>query len=186
MESCRQPDNANKVSDFALAAHGVADFYAHTTYAHFARIERSGEIALAKDDQWNDVPCGRTPDYSPGSDFDISPLRTNPNWNGTPAARLAAFNGNIISGRYCLPDDLGVQREALDWLSEVPRKIEPLRYALPHHNDIAVDEHPNAGGKNSIYPPAVFRDQFHLRYDAAVRHIARLFAAYGAELARLG
>ncbi len=186
MESCLKPDNADMVSDFALAAHGVADFYAHSTYAHFARLERPGAIAIAKDGEWNDVPPGRAPDYSPGSDFDISSLRTNPNWNGTEAARLAAFNGNVISGRWRLPGDLGMTSDQLLWLEEVPRPQLKFRYALPHHNDIAVDEHPNAGGKNAVYTPAQYWDQYHLRYDAAVRHISFLFSRYGAELSKLG
>jgi hypothetical protein len=48
-----------------------------------------------------------------------------------------------------------------------------LRGALPHHNEIAVDDD---HGSNVLYDAGKFVAQYQLRKDAAVRHIRQAFS----------
>jgi hypothetical protein len=185
-ESCLNPSNAQAAHHFGLVAHAVADFYAHTSYAHFATRDGNGKLLLAKTTDWQDTPLARDPDYSPGSDFDLSRFAPNPNWRGDSTKRVSVWNRALLSGRWRFPGDFGVDPNSTSWLQEVRRPRMDLRNGLPLHDEIAVDKAVADGGANALYAPQVFAQQFSLRYDAAVRHIAMLLTKYGTELFKLG
>jgi hypothetical protein len=185
-EACLDPANAQAPHTFALVAHAVADFYAHSSYAHFAARDAAGALLLAKTADWDDVPLARDPDYSPGSDFDLSRFAPNPNWRGDITKRVSYWNRALLSGRWRFPGDFGVDPNSTTWLQEVRRPRLDVRNGLPLHDEIAVDKAAADGGANALYTPRVFAEQFTLRYDAAVRHIAMLLSKYGTELLTLG
>ncbi len=183
LESCLDVANSGMVRAFSRAAHGIADFYAHTSYAHFAARDAAGGLVLAKGDDWSDAPLDRRPDYDDASDFPINRFRAATPWQGRDAQRVSVWSGAILSGRWRLPGDFGVPPEASDWTAGLRDRRMKWRMALPHHDDIAVDARE---GSNGIYDAAAYAAQFDLRYDAAVRHTRRVFERYGTELARLG
>jgi hypothetical protein len=183
LESCLDAANADMVRAFSRAAHAIADFYAHSSYAHFAARDAAGALVLAKDDDWNDEPLARWPDYGDGGDFPINRFRPASPWQGRDAQRVSVWSGALLSGRWRLPGDLGVAPESSDWSAELRDRRMKWRMALPHHDDIAVDVRE---GSNGIYDAAAYAAQFDLRYDAAVRHTRRVFERYGTHLSLLG
>lgn len=178
-------DNADLPS-FALAAHAMADFYAHSSYAHFAKVQGSGSGAFVE--PWAiDAPGGGLavePDYARG-EFDLARGRfsTNPfYWRGTGRERAALWRGKIVSGRYAQEDD--TQGGLLDHLfmegvTWIPKQYLAapgfaVRGSLPHHDEIAVDEaamHPG----HVLYSEARYRQQFAIRKNTAVRHVRQAF-----------
>lgn len=183
LESCLDAANAGVVRAFSRAAHAIADFYAHSSYAHFAARDTAGGLVLAKDDDWNDAPLASWPDYRDDGDFPINRFRPASPWQGRDAQRVSVWSGALVSGRWRLPGDFGVAPESSDWSTELRDRRMKWRMALPHHDDIAVDVR---AGSNGIYDAAAYAAQFDLRYDAAVRHTRRVFARYGTHLSRLG
>jgi len=162
---------------FFHAAHAIADFYAHSSYAHFADAPGAASIPLY--DPANPTP-GRPADYGPGGDFDLASgqYSTNPKiWNGTAAQAAAMWRGKIISGRYAQPGD---SHSVGEWLCVIPRELKRRpdfapRGSLPHHNEIAVDDQ-KRDTKHVLYRgDDAYRRQYGLRYDAAKRHIAQAF-----------
>lgn len=186
LESCLDPANHEMVRVFSRAAHGIADFYAHTSYAHFAQRDQSGALLLAKDSQWRDAALARRPDYGNASDFAINTFRPATPWQGTDAQRVSVWDGALLSGRWRLPGDFGVPPESSTWADGIRDKRMKWRMALPHHDDIAVDDLPASGASNGLYNRARFAEQYTLRYNAAVAHIRQVFDTYGAELRKLG
>lgn len=179
-------DRAGKVSSFAYAAHAISDFYAHTSYAEFAKTGGQGEGAYA-------VPCDhqdpyaaldRKPDYSAGTRFDLSRFSCNDTyWEGEAPERLGLWNGQIISGRYAQKGD------TQPLFLFIPNPVEGFTYipehlleapdfrkrgALPHHNEMAVDDD-GRSGDHTLYNDAEYERQFFLRRNAAIRHIRREF-----------
>ncbi|MFZ1730864.1 MAG: transglutaminase-like domain-containing protein [Bacteroidota bacterium] len=186
LERCMDPANREMVRDFSRAAHAIADYYAHTSYAHFAQRDAQGALLLAKDDLWSDTALARWPDYSNGSDFPINDFRPATPWQGRDSQRVAVWNGALLSGRWRLPGDFGTPPEASLWATEQRDRRMRYRMALPHHDEIAVDKPSANGGSNGLYDSATFDAQYTLRYDAAVRHVRWAFAHYGSELEKLG
>ncbi len=57
------------------------------------------------------------------------------------------------------------------------------RACLPHHNEIAVDHDLDSGGKipagHTLYQdPQKYKDQFQLRFTAALNHIKQLYNSW--------
>lgn len=162
---------------FFHAAHAIADFYAHSSYAHFADTPGAASIPLYA--PANPAP-GRPPDYGPGGDFDLASGRYTTNstiWNGTAAQAAGLWKGKIVSGRYAQPGD---SHSVSEFLCVIPRELRRRpdfapRGSLPHHNEIAVDDR-KRNAKHVLYTTAAaYQRQFGLRYDAAKRHIAQVF-----------
>ncbi len=187
MERFRE-DKRNNLREFALAAHAIADFYAHSSYAHFA-----------DNDSFNNKPCVVPYDitlplggldkekliYDSGT-FDLTNNKFSFNpyyWKKTKAEAAKEWNGEIISGRYAQEDDtrdglLSQITEGLTWIQKEFRdkKDFPRRGALPHHNEIAVDEDKLDPKIHKLYTkPGEYKEQFDLRKTTAIRHIQEAF-----------
>lgn len=161
---------------FHLAAHGIADFYAHTSYGQFGMVT-DGQLELYDPDKPRfKLPSG--PDYGPGTIFDLQRFSRNPNVNnGTAADAMSAWQGKILSGRY---GQTGDSHDILEQASFIRRELRKsadfaMRGLLPHHNEIAVDED-QPREKHKLYDDVrTYREQYLLRYQAAVRHIREAF-----------
>lgn len=172
-------DSRANLDEFQKAAHTIADFYAHTSYAHFAKLTPNGMLPIY--DPANPASTlNGVPTYDASSGFDLAKenlFSINPNlWKQSHADAANAWNGKLISGRY------GQHKDSHGWIemtSFIPNNMESasnfyLRAALPHHNEIAVD-----GGAKSkdhiLYTEAKFDVQTKLRIDAATRHIREAY-----------
>ena len=183
---CADAGNRDMVRDFSRAAHAIADFYAHTSYAHFAQRDAAGALLLGRDEHGVETAPERRPSYDDASDFPINRFRPATPWQGNDAQRVSIWNGALLSGRWRLPGDFGTPPEASTWTEEVHDRRMRYRMSLPHHDDIAVDHAATHGSGNNLYPDAEYARQYDLRYDAAVRHVRRAFEQHGAELLKLG
>ena len=177
------------LDDFAYAAHGIADFYAHSSYLHFAKLANApARAGAARPCDPDDMAagCASSPAYGAGTDFGIgaAPFTVNPTvYPGDPSAAPGFWNGKIISGRYA-------QRGDSHGLLEAPVYVPDSlidggffkRGALPHHEEIAVDSE-KRGKSHVLYrsgagDPAdrtLFRNQFRWRRNTAVLHIRAAF-----------
>jgi hypothetical protein len=141
--------------DFALAAHAIGDFYAHSTYADFAQ-RRPGSDAI--------VPYNpQTKHLAKKPQYDFSRYTPIPGSKKSAEDAAKLWQGKLISGQWwrwytTYPDDIqGAQELA-------------LRRTLPDHDTIAVDD---AVRKDSHrrYDEAEFQYQFADRRAAAVEHL---------------
>ena len=170
-------DPEGSLGEFASAAHGIADFYAHSSFAHFAPVEEGALRLFDPGQRFSGLD--RPARYGPETGFDLvnGGFTTNPSWAGGPAAAADAWNGYLISGRYAQPGD---RHDPLESLVPSPACLrEPRkRAALPHHDEIAVDQEALPDG-HVLYrgDPGRYAEQFRLRRDAAVRHIRQAFVA---------
>lgn len=139
--------------DFALAAHAIGDFYAHTVYAEFAAHDENGKVEL----------------YDPSFDasqlaYDFAPYAPLPGAKPSVEKCSALWGGQLISGQWWR------------WYTTYPDSLEKnepdlaRRRCLPDHDLIAVD-----GSQRSSDPRHRYREnwseQFGLRREAAVRHV---------------
>ena len=160
---------------FHRAAHAIGDFYAHSSYGEFGAVQ-NGRLNLY-DPSNTAAPLPQPPDYGTGSDFDIASGKFTTNkalWKGSHEEAAALWKGKLISGRYAQKAD---SKNVVEAITSIPASLMAekgfaLRGALPHHNEIAVDEDE---GSNILYDNAKFAMQYKLRKDAAVRHIRQAF-----------
>ncbi len=182
--------NQTRWSSFGAAAHGIADFYAHSSYAHFAPM-KNGFIVPYEPGQPLQVEPGytSTPADPALPAFDLTSDKFSINteeWNGTHQQAAAIWKGKLISGRYAQRYD----PKATFWegFTSIPQSLasQPgfkLRGSLPHHNEIAVDELARPR-KHALYAdgPAApsdrhnYQNQFQWRKQAAVQHIASIYS----------
>jgi hypothetical protein len=170
------------LDEFAWAAHGIADFYAHTSYGEFG--PRNGGKLVPFD---GSTPAGIQYDTGP---YAFSKFTIGNRFSGDPSNRAALWAGKLISGRYCQPGD---SKSILEQLCPTPGYLRKPggRMVLPHHDEIAVDG-PNPSHAHRGYTgefASRYAEQFQLRRDAATRHIreALLTAlASGTPLGRTG
>ena len=162
-------DNLSKggLGDFARACHATADFYAHTSYAHFARKNATGNIAPCSIFDPNATGYGDQfeplPEYATGV-FSLGRFSTNGNVWHEPDKHNAAseLSRRIISGRFGQSGD----SKSLLERTQFYRAEYPWQGALPHHNEIAVD-----GG---------IRDSEHVLYDTDDAYAAQYRVRRGA------
>lgn len=160
---------------FHRAAHAIGDFYAHSSYGEFGTV-KNGKLALY-DPNNTAASLPQPPNYGPGSNFDIASGKFTTNdalWKGSHEEAAALWKGKLISGRYAQKDD---SKNVVEAITSIPASLKAgkgfsLRGALPHHNEIAVDEDK---GSNILYDHTKFATQYKLRKDAAVRHIQQAF-----------
>lgn len=175
----------SRVRDFAIAAHAIADFYAHSSYAHFARRGDAGKLPPIFDVKKRPLGGLAAPDYTKGPMSLVSGRFTvNRPLLGkhTVAQAAALWQGQLISGRYAQDDDTQpglvnhLFMEGSTWIPEQYVKQADFwkRAGLPHHNEIAVDEEECPGHR--LYPAAAdYKLQFQVRRDLAIEHIRRAF-----------
>lgn len=152
------------LTDFARAVHAVGDFYAHTLYADFAPCA---------------TPSSPLPLYDPASPlpaskiaYDFSPYAPLPGCNASVGAAAAMWKGKLISGQWWR------------WYSTFPSDLKerqdfPTRRCLPDHDMVAVDG-PTRGSGHRRYNASEYSVQFRLRYNAAVRHVRKIYADWKA------
>src|SRR5580765_5407394 len=179
-----------RVDAFAVAAHGIADFYAHSSYVHFAaqqpRVATDEGPAVACYDPA--APHGglpRPPEYGPATAFDLLSERFSHNTEVLQVDRqtgAAHWQGRILSGRYAQPGD--AKGELLDHLVEAATWIPEhylqdaefhFRGALPHHHEIAVEDHDRDSSHELYTSDKQYREQFELRTNTAIVHVRRAF-----------
>lgn len=169
--------------------HATADFYAHSSYMHFyARGRSLTQTSIPEIFDFaanNDALAGAvydTGDLSLGS----SAFAFCPGFAGDTAAAIASMRGRVISGRYGIPDDPQGQspiersmNASIPFIGRLfPGSVRnvaamlarnPRARLMPHHDTMAVDE---ADATNALYPrKADHTLQFHLRKNAAIRHM---------------
>ena len=152
------------LSDFALAAHAIADLYAHTVYAEFAPRRPDGTIALYDPDRF-DASHLR---------YDFAPYAPLPGASRPVNQCSALWAGKLISGQWwrwytTFPDDLGDRRDLKD------------HRCLPDHDLLAVDGPSPATDPRHRYFSS-WDEQFQLRRAAAVEHVRAAYKAWSPSL----
>ncbi|TAL26645.1 MAG: transglutaminase domain-containing protein [Nitrospirae bacterium] len=186
-------NNEKNLDDFALAAHAIADFYAHTTYVHFSKIIKSekGGYAQLYDPQNPIAGLRTTPDYSSGSTFELTGNDFSINsffWAETDKAKIPdVWKGKIISGRYAQEKDSqgDIVKSVIEACNKIPDRFLKAKDfykkgSLPHHNEIAVDQeridkNHRLYKRDSADERIVFKNQFLWRRNAAVLHVRKAF-----------
>ena len=170
------------LGSLSKAVHAIADLYSHSSYSEFAK-KTNGEInVMLTPDPDSPQYAGQfinnsTPNYSTGI-FDLVNFSTNSNLYKRPTknAAKAFWNGKIISGRYGMSKDSQGLLERTQYWPGTLRESE-MQGALPHHNEIAVDEETRSK-EHKLYASGVYEDNFKLRTNAAKRHITKLFNSW--------
>lgn len=172
------------IDAFARAAHAIADFYAHSSYMHFAGLA-VGPVPYEP----GNLPV--IPGYGSGSSFDLTSGKFTMNkdiFDQTPADAAGYWNGQLISGRYAQPHDTqpGWKNAITEGLTFIPKellKAEDFKYrgGLPHHNEIAVDEeYAKRNESHKLYGgPGTYNQQFDWRKQAATEHIRAAYSSRG-------
>jgi hypothetical protein len=169
--------DATGLVNACFAAHGIADFYAHSSYAHFLDREQPGHLTPFD-------PVTKQPslvyDYASDPAFSRAELSYYPAWYGPDDfERFSRWQGRPISGRYSLLND---SRDTIESVtnppsaSALPPALRSYVGSLPHHDEIAVDE--DGDLSNALYGVREYRRQFALRYQLALRHITAAFAQH--------
>jgi hypothetical protein len=186
-------DSRRNLQMFARAAHAIADFYAHSSYVHFARLlnpeDNAGHAELFQDGAGTiDIPIS----YEPPSTFDLSGGEFTVNefyWKQTHLAAAQQWRNHLISGRYAQTHDTqpGLTNHLTEGLTSIPPRFRndptfPVRGSLPHHDEIAVDDW-SPGAQHSLYNrgrqgPAdrtAYENQFRWRMNTAILHVRKAF-----------
>jgi hypothetical protein len=155
------------LADFALAAHAIGDFYAHSFYADFAPVQNDGSIAPF--DPMHALPPGQLV-------YDFQPYAPLPGCQLTPDQAAAGWEGSLISGQWwrwytSFPDDL----ENADDFSR--------HRCLPDHDMVAVDG-PNPKPEQRHYTGTEYLRQYNMRRNAAIQHIRKTYDSWGAQRPR--
>ncbi len=177
---------------FGAAVHSIGDFYAHSSYVHFAVLQNAASSQ------------GRAAVYSPDGDLVAPPQYTanpadpslppfdltsdvfslNPNlWKGTKQQAAAQWGSKLISGRYAQKYD--PKAGFFENFTSLPLDLVQAadyntRGALPHHNEIAVDDQ-NISSNHKLYRATAnspgdrqaFVNQFRWRKNTAIQHIQK-------------
>lgn len=186
--------NNSDWSSFGRAGHTIADFYAHTSYAHFAQLQNpaadDGRAVLYAPDAGLVASPGYTatpvdPSLPP---FDMTSGNFSINtgiWQGTAEQAAAQWNGKVISGRYAQLHD--PKAKLFDGFTSIPTALANApgfkkRGSLPHHDEIAVDAL-SMGSRHRLYSKAkadatdrlAYENQFRWRKNAAIAHVRKAF-----------
>jgi hypothetical protein len=190
-------DNVSNIDAFAYAAHAIADFYAHSSYVHFAKINQTndpnGDYAELYDHKNPNFSV--QPDYTNKYGFDLNSGTFTFNkayWKEGQGEIAKEWSGKIISGRYAQIKDTWPDLIS-QILTEGPTTIPAAILNLPnfhkaggppHHNEIAVDDKKMKGshilykgGEAERNDVMNFKNQFLWRKNAAIRHIRNAFCA---------
>jgi hypothetical protein len=177
-------DNPKNFLAFAQAAHGIADFYAHSSYVHFAALQGSGDGRFAQPyDPAQPLTNGnRAPSYQPPGErtMDLTSGRFSINprlWRGTRAEAAALFAGRLISGRCGQVGDShgNLVDQVIEGQATLPAQFAiPEAGGVPHHEEIAVDS-PQRGASHILYGSTEYAEQYVARFNTAVLHIRKIY-----------
>jgi hypothetical protein len=177
---------------FGAAVHSIGDFYAHSSYVHFAVLQNSAAAQGQAVVYGPGVKLVAPPQYTANPAdpslplFDLTSAAFSLNdelWKGTKQQAAAQWAGKLISGRYAQKYD----PVATFWegFTSIPTALAQAadyntRGALPHHNEIAVDDQ-NISGSHKLYRATAngpddrqgFANQFRWRKNTAIQHIQK-------------
>lgn len=183
---------------FALAAHAIADFYAHSSYTHFAPKDNNAgdpSPAVRRYSAGDFVTWKSIIKYDGSAGFDLGTKKFSINthhWQGKLSQRAGKWAGKLLSERYAQADDsdrpspswlspsevVGYYTEGAcqkDWDSLGAIAKYPDIACAPHHNEIAVDED-TPSSMHMLYPKGqAYTNQFNLRRNSAVHHVREAF-----------
>jgi hypothetical protein len=161
--------SSGRVGDLGRACHAVADFYAHSLFAHVV-APVGGRLPL--------YDPGHPPNPGTKQDAVFNRAKFSIN-NSAPtlseAATRAYWQGKLISGQWwraysTYPNDI-----------QSPKTLGPRR-CLPDHDLLAVDDLTTRDKPEHLYPTkAKYNQQFVLRKNAAERHVRSLFLDWYAQ-----
>lgn len=185
-------DDNTDWGSFGAAAHAIGDFYAHSSYVHFAQLQNAasnnGQAVIYS----LGVPLVASPRYTvmpahpslPPFDLTLNAFSMNTElWTGTKQQAAQQCAGKLISGRYAQKYD----SVATFWegFTSIPTPLAQApdfktRGALPHHNEIAVDD-ATMGSKHKLYSASsygptdrkAYANQFRWRVNTAIQHIQK-------------
>lgn len=171
---------SKSLGDFALAAHALGDFYAHSTYGVFGQIV-DGRLAVY--DPKHPL-CASVPDYGDASPCPLADPRFTVNtgtYHGSRADAAAHWKGKLISGRYAQNGD--PKQGVFERITYIPSVLRArpdytARAMLPHHDEITVDG-PSMGSNHRLYRNAAgYATAFAQRQAAAIEHIRAVYQAW--------
>jgi hypothetical protein len=161
--------SSGSVGDLGRACHAVADFYAHSLFAHVV-APVGGRLPL--------YDPGHPPNPGTKQDAVFNRAKFSIN-NSAPTLSEAAtrtfWQGKLISGQWwraysTYPNDI-----------QSPKTLGPRR-CLPDHDLLAVDDLITRDKPEHLYPTkAKYNQQFVLRKNAAERHVRTLFLDWYAQ-----
>jgi hypothetical protein len=182
-------DNTDWTS-FGAAVHAIGDFYAHTSYVHFAKLQDAASpkgqaVIYGTTNGFVDSPeyTGTPADPSlPPFDLASQDFSINDQlWKGDKSQVPGLWAGKIISGRYAQKYDpkAGFFEGFTGMRTELAGAADyKIRGSLPHHNEIAVDDQAMPSSHKLYCAKATgpddrraFANQFRWRRNAAVAHI---------------
>ena len=145
---------------FALAAHAIGDFYAHSMYAHFAAHKTPNAIEI--------YDPAHVPAIDNGFIFDALDL---PGCTMSKQQAKARWGDKIISGQWwrwytTYPNDI-----------QNPAELNPRR-CLPDHDMLAVDGPTKHSPDHIYHDDAKYAEQFALRKRVAVEHLRKVYEAW--------
>jgi len=180
---------------FGAAAHSIGDFYAHSSYCHFAVLQNAassqGQAVVYSPGGSLVAPPQYTADPGdpslPPFDLTSAAFSMNTNlWKGTKQDAAAQWAGKLISGRYAQMYDpkAGFFENFTSLPADLPKAADyNTRGALPHHNEMAVDDQ-NISSDHKLYRAKAnalddrqaFANQFRWRKNTAIAHIQQALA----------
>ena len=187
--------NQDDWESFGKAAHSIGDFYAHSSYVHFAKLQNASSPAGSALIHQPDKGLVAAPQYTsapadpslPPFDLTSDTFTTNPNlWEKTKAEAAAQWSGKLISGRYAQKYDPSAG--FFEGLTSIPSGLASAadyftHGSLPHHNEIAVDDQ-TAGSDHKLYRATAtgpsdrqaYANQFRWRKNTAIYHLQKALA----------
>jgi len=175
--------NDGTIGGLAKGLHALQDFYAHTSYAHFAPRDVAGNIKPANISirgfeitlEANiGLPVYDGTGLHPFNfkNFTVNnALFKDTNGNAlTPEAAISFWKGKIISGRFGQRKDSHALLEMTQFVDETLPNLN-MAAGVPHHEDIAVDDNKKPDSKNKLYNNHTeYSQQFEQRKNAAINH----------------
>jgi hypothetical protein len=187
--------NNNDWGSFGAAVHSIGDFYAHSSYVHFAKLQNAASLEGQAVIYSPDGDLVAPPQYTanpgdpslPPFDLTSDAFSMNTNlWKGTKQEAAAQWAGRFISGRYAQKYD--PKAGFFEGFTSLPSELAhapdyKTRGAVPHHNEIAVDDRNISSGHKLYRAKAngpddrqAFANQFRWRKNTAIAHIQQALA----------
>ena|GEM_PF-691798 len=192
LSTFKQDSRAN-LQAFARAAHAIADFYAHSSYVHFAKLVDPAfpQGCAELFDPAGQMEFDTAPSYQPPSTFDLTDPKFSVNtslWTQGKEAAAQRWVNQLISGRYAQPNDTqpGLTNHLTEGLTTIPASMRNAagfadRGSLPHHDQIAVDDI-TPGDQHCLYNENKdaaermdYANQLRWRKNSAILHVRKAF-----------
>jgi hypothetical protein len=152
-----------RLNDLGLAGHAIADFYAHSVYGYIMK-----DRLVAQKLPLYDPNAPLPPDWL---QYDFTNMSL-PGCNESAVEASKHWSGRLISGQWWR------------WYSAYPKDLKSpqelaLRRCLPDHDLLAVDALDPKHGYQFV-PIDEYREQFRLRKQAAIEHLAAAYRTWKA------